>query len=230
MSWTEEGAMAWFGLGRGRAKKTSTEPLTADLLAGGVRADKAVAFLASELSNRLRAGGEAAIEAFAEWYERLKKLNEETGRKFAATALPMLPPATRQRIVDKYGIESEPEPEPNNGNIGTMPEPVAADLEKDEESVVAERESENEFDGLRREFAAGGDHTFFAAKRLYERHEDILCGPRDEALDCFWADLKFAMEAGGEKAKDEFIKWCFMTMRDETMEEIQARIKKAKNR
>jgi len=217
--------MAWFGSGRGRAKKTSIEPLTADLLAGGARADKGVAFLASEMSNRLRSGGEPAIDAFAEWYERLKKLNEETGRKFAATALPMFPPATRQRILDKYGIESEP----NNGTVGTIPEPVGTDVETGGESVVAEPESENELDGLRRDLATGGDRTFFAAKRLYERHQDILSGPRDEALDCFWANLKFAMEAGGEKAKDEFVKWCFMTMRDDTIEEIQSRIKKAKN-
>jgi hypothetical protein len=218
--------MAWFGFGRDRAKKSSVGPLTADLLAGGARADKAVAFLASEISDRLRADGEASIEAFAEWYERLKKMNEETGRKFAVTALPMLPPSARQRIVDKYGIESEP----NKSDTRTNLEPLAANIVKNGETVVAEREDENDLDGLRRDFAAGGDRSFFAAKRLYESHQEVLCGARDEALDCFWVDLKLAMDAGGEKAKDDFIKWCFMTMRDETMDEIQAQFRKVKNR
>jgi hypothetical protein len=218
--------MGWFGFGRGREKKSSVNPLTADLLAGGDRADKAVEFLASELSDRLRAGGEAAIEAFAEWYERLKKLNEETGKRFAVKVLPMLPQATRERILDKYGIESEP----NNGTTGTVPESVAPNIVKGGESAAGERESENELDVLRRDFAAGDHRTFFAAKRLYERHKDTLSGPRDKALDCFWVSLKFAMDAGGEKAKDEFIKWCFLTMRDETVEEIQARMKKLTNR
>jgi hypothetical protein len=213
--------MSWFGFGRDREKKSSVNPLTADLLAGGARADKAVAYLASEISDRLRGGGEKAIEAFAEWYERLKKMNDETGRKFAVAALPMLPQETRQRIVDKYGIQSEP----GGGNADPSPEPMAPDITKGE-SVTAEHEGENEMDELRREFAADGSHTFFAAKRLFEKHRDTLCGPREEALNCFWADLKFAVDAGGQKAKDEFIKWCFMSMRDETIDEIQARIGK----
>jgi hypothetical protein len=218
--------MPWFGFRRGREKKSSGNPLTEDLLAGGVRADAAVAFLASIISDRLRVGGDAALQTFAEWYERLKKINEETARKFAAKVVPMFPQATRQRILDKYGIDDGPD----NGNSGKILEPSAPNVVNGDESAVAGSDGENELDGLRRDFAAGGERTFFAAKRLYEKHIDTLCGPRDEALECFWASLKIAMDAGGEKAKDEFIKWCFMTMRDETIEEIKARIGQVKSR
>jgi len=98
--------MGLFRPARQRAEPSESQQLAADLYAGGERADRAVDFLIKKFSNQFQRGGDHAAELFSDWMDVLMEGNEETARKFAATALPMLPAETRNRVLASHGVES----------------------------------------------------------------------------------------------------------------------------
>jgi hypothetical protein len=194
--------MALFGFFKRGESKQETEgvhPLLRALLEGGETVERAFDVVQGKIGPILRGGGEEAIRAFMDFSSIVSEAgNDDSIKRFITRFVPMLPPEVKAEVMRRYELNAQPK-----------------EVDPDEEKA----------EQLRASLSAGGETMEKAVRAIFERVKPTLKAGGTEAIECFFSVLRSLAKPGGKPAIDEFVRWSFMVLPHDAMDEITTRIK-----